>query len=424
MKWKADVTPNAAKRRTAEQSSGPVIQSDVTLSPPKGNPRVRMIVALLVPLVLLAAVIMLFVRTDGAGLNVAPAAPIETVQFGRTIMRTGEIELHLRNTSPQAITLAQVNINDAIWPYTVSPSPRIPRLGSAVLTLAYPWVQGEAYEISLLSSNSIVFAASIPVAAVTTRVSSGTLLSFTLIGLYVGVIPVILGMLWLPAIKRMGAGTMLFLMAATVGLLVFLGIDATSEALELTGDLSDAFQGVGIIGIGIIGTWLLLDAIARRQQNGERSEAGKRLSLATVIAIGIGLHNLGEGLAIGAAFAVGAAALGTFLVVGFIIQNITEGLGIIVPIARDSPPLRRLAWLGLIGGAPAIAGAWVGGLVHSLPLSILFLSVGAGAVFQVAYEIGRRLVWGSGALRQRPLFAFGGVLAGMLVLYITGLAIK
>ena len=383
-----------------------------------------MIVALVVPLILLAAVILLFVRTDGAGLNVAPAAPIETVQFGRTILRPGEIELHLRNTSPEAISLAQVNINDAIWPYTISPSPRIPRLGSAVLTLAYPWVHGEAYEISLISSNSIPFATSIPVAAVTTRVSSGTLLSFTLIGLYVGVIPVILGMLWLPAIRRISAGAMLFLMAATVGLLLFLGIDATAEALELTGELSDAFQGVAIVGIGIVGTWLLLDAVGRQQRVSERSEAGARMSLATVIAIGIGLHNLGEGLAIGAAYAVGAAALGTFLVIGFIIQNITEGLGIIMPIAKDSPPLRRLAVLGLIGGVPAIIGAWIGGLVHSPPLSILFLSIGAGAVFQVAYEIARKLVWGDAALRKRPLFAFGGVLTGMMVLYITGLAIK
>jgi zinc transporter ZupT len=386
----------------------------------------RTLVTMLIPLALLAAVIALFVRTNGAGLNVTPAAPIETVQFGRTILRPGEIELRLRNTSPGAITLAQVNINDAIWPYTVSPSPTIPRLGSAVLTLAYPWVHGEAYEISLLSSNSIAFTTSIPVAAVTTRVSSATLLSFTLIGLYVGVIPVLLGMLWLPVLKRVSAGVMLFLMSATVGLLLFLGIDATTEALELAGDLSGAFQGVGIIAIGIVGTWLLLDAIGRRQRDGAQGGAAQRLSLATVIAVGIGLHNLGEGLAIGAAYAVGAAALGTFLVIGFIIQNITEGLGIVVPIAKDSPPLRALAWLGLVGGAPAIVGAWVGGLVHSPPLSILFLAIGAGAVLQVAYEIARKMVWGGkgAALRERPLFAFGGVLAGMTVLYVTGLAIK
>ncbi|HEU4747467.1 MAG TPA: hypothetical protein VFS56_03130 [Gemmatimonadaceae bacterium] len=418
------MTPSAAQHRVPTPPATDK-RPEPEFAPPGGRtPGLRMVIAFLVPLILLAAVIVLFVRTDGAGLNVAPAAPIETVQFGRTILRDGEIELHLRNTSPEAITIAQVNINDAIWPYTISPSPRIPRLGSAVLTLGYPWVHGEAYEIALLSGNSIAFATSIPVAAVTNRVSSGTLLSFTLIGLYVGVIPVILGMLWLPAIRRISAGVMLFLMAATVGLLLFLGIDATTEALELTGELSDAFQGVAIVGIGIVGTWLLLDAVGRQQRVTERSEAGARMSLATVIAIGIGLHNLGEGLAIGAAYAIGAAALGTFLVIGFIIQNITEGLGIIMPIAKDSPPLRRLAILGLIGGVPAIIGAWIGGLVHSPPLSILFLSIGAGAVFQVAYEIGRKLVWGDAALRKRPLFAFGGVLTGMMVLYVTGLAIK
>jgi ZIP family zinc transporter len=217
--------PSSAVRRVDPEPETPV-------TPANGKgPRLRTAVAVFIPLILLVAVIVLFVRTNGAGLNVTPPAPIETVQFGRTILRPGEIELHLRNTSPEAITLAQVNINDAIWPYTVSPSPTIPRLGSAVLTLAYPWVHGEAYEIGVVSSSSIPFNISIPVAAVTTRVSSGTLLSFTLIGLYVGVIPIILGMLWLPVLKRMGAGAMLFLMSATVGLLLFLGIDATTEAL-------------------------------------------------------------------------------------------------------------------------------------------------------------------------------------------------
>jgi zinc transporter ZupT len=384
----------------------------------------RTLALFVAPLLLLGGVIALFVSTSGAGLNVAPAAPIETVQFGRTILRPGQIELRLRNTSPEAVTLAQVNINDAIWPYAASPGRTIPRLGTAVVTLDYPWIEGEAYEISLLSSNAVAFNTSIPAAAETPRASAGTLWSFTLMGLYVGVLPVILGMLWLPALKRLGPGAMLFLMAATVGLLLYLGIDAITEALEMAAELGGPFQGVGIVGIGIVGTWLLLDAISRRQRSVGRSEAGQRMSLATVVAAGIGLHNLGEGLAIGAAYAVGAAALGTFLVIGFIIQNITEGLGIVVPIARDKPPVRTLALLGLVGGAPAILGAWVGGLVYSQPLSVLFLAIGAGAVFQVAYEIGREMVWKNASTRQMPLAAFGGVLAGMLVLYITGVVIK
>ena len=384
----------------------------------------RTAVWLAVPLVLLAGVIALFVFTSGAGLNVTPAAPIETIQFGRTVLRPGQIELHVRNTSPDAVVIAQVNINDAIWPFTSTPARPIPRLGSAVMTLDYPWVQGEAYDIALLSSNSIAFVTSIPVATSTAQVSPATLWSFTLIGLYVGILPVILGMFWLPVVRRMGQRTTLFLMAATVGLLLYLGLDAITEGLELAGVLGGAYQGVGIVGIGIVGTWLLLHAIGRRQAALGRDEVGQRRALAMSIAIGIGLHNLGEGLAIGAAYAIGAAALGTFLVVGFIIQNVTEGLGIIVPVAKDDPPLRTLAVLGLIGGAPAIVGAWVGGLVTSQPLSVLFLAIGAGAVLQVAFEIGRQMVWKTDIAKGQPVLVFAGVLAGMLVLFVTGVLIK
>lgn len=390
----------------------------------RGRVGLSTLARVLAPILLLIGVIALFVFTKGAGLNVTPAAPIETVQFGRTILRPGQIELQVRNTSPSSITIGQITINEGMWPYTISPDRTIPRLGSAVMTIAYPWVHGEAYEITLHSGNSIPFTTSIPVAATTVGVSAGTLWSFSLIGIYVGIVPVVLGMFWLPVLARLGPRGMTFLMSATVGLLLYLGIDATTEALELGGELAGPFQGTGIVGIGLVGTILLLGAVTRSQRASGRGEIGQRLSLAAMIAVGIGLHNFGEGLAIGAAYAVGAAALGTFLVVGFIIQNITEGLGIIVPIARDRPALRTLALLALVGGGPAIVGAWVGGLVYSQPLSVLFLAIGAGAVFQVAYQIGREMIWKGAAERQRPWAAFAGVLTGMLMLYLTGVVIK
>jgi zinc transporter ZupT len=392
-------------------------------SPTRNAFHLKTLGQLALPVILLAGIIALFLVTDGAGLRVEPASPIEAVTFERMILHPGTIELRIRNNSPQKITIAAVNINDAIWSFTAKPSRAIPRLSEATLTLNYDWVKGEAYEVTLFSSNSIPFSSKIDAAAETVTPTGKSFLSFTLIGLYVGVIPVFLGLFWFPALRQLGMRWMLFLMAITAGLLVYLGIDATSEALELAHQVGGPFQGVGLTGLGIVVTFLLLDAISRRQASIGRTDTDQRLAVAFMIATGIGLHNLGEGLAIGAAYSVGAAALGTFLVIGFIIQNITEGLGIIVPVLKDQPALKSLALMGLIGGAPAIIGAWIGGLIYSPVLAVLFLAIGAGAVFEVVYEIAK-LIQKDAAKRPVPLTIFAGVSVGMLMLYVAGVLIK
>ncbi len=394
-----------------------------TLSQPtrSGPGRTAFLVAL--PILLLAGVIAVFVATDGGGLNVEPAAPIEAVQFNRTVLKPGVIELHLRNTSPQEIQIAQVHINDAIWPYSADRT-SIPRLGSSTVTLEYPWIEGQAYSITLFTSNSIPLTTDIPVATLTAQQDSSTLWKFTLVGLYVGIIPVLLGMFWLPVLGNISQRWMLFLMAATVGLLVVLGIDATFEALDQAVALGSPFQGNVLVGIGILGTWVLLDAMGKRAAGEGRSPRDRHFAFAWMIAIGMGLHNFGEGLAIGAAYTVGAATLGTFLVIGFIIQNITEGFGILVPIVKDKPSLKTLALLGLVGGGPAILGAWAGGLITAPAFSVLFLAIGAGACLQVAWNIGRNLVWRREQPNPAPMTAFAGMMAGMLALFLTGLIIK
>jgi zinc transporter ZupT len=371
------------------------------------------------PVVLLALVIAVFLSSGGW--QVQPAAPIESLTFERTVLKPGLIELHVRNTGPQELAIAQIDIRDAFAPFSVSPDRVIPRLGRAVIRIPYPWVQAEPYGIRLFSSNSIPFDTAVEAAAETRMADAATLGGFTLIGIYVGVIPVFLGIFWYPALRRLGKRAFLWLMALTIGLLLFLGIDAVSEALETAASLGGPFQGAGLIGLGSVATFLVLAAIAGRQSRGTGQESRQPSRIALLIAVGIGLHNLGEGLAIGAAFSIGAAALGTFLVIGFILQNITEGLGIIAPIVRQKPSLPQLAALGLIGGAPAIAGTWVGGLLYSPALAVLFLAIGAGAVFEVAYEIGRLIR--QEAPRQ-PFTLASGVVAGMAALYVTGLLIK
>lgn len=382
----------------------------------------RTLILLLLPIILMTGVIFLFLSTGG-GLVLRSAAPIEDLTIERYELRPNHIDIYVRNSGPEDLAISTVIINDAVWPIEVTPDTTIPRLGRAVVQVDYPWTYGEAYGITIFTSNAIAFDLEIPVAFNTPEPSAGTFWSFALIGLYVGVIPVFLGIFWFPALRRLGRRWMVFLMAITAGLLIFLGLDTLVEALESAAEAPSPFQGIGLIGIGAVATFLLLDALSRKQVSAGGNESAQRLSLAYMIALGIGIHNLGEGLAIGAAYNVGEIALGAFLVVGFIIQNITEGLGIIAPVLRDRPGVLPLMWMGLIGGAPAILGAWIGGFSPSSTLAVLFLAIGTGAIFEVVYEI-TKLIQKDVQKEPMPMTVFSGVLAGMLLLWITGLLIK
>lgn len=393
----------------------------MTSEKPTQNPT-RTTALFLLPVILLAGVIALFLRTGG-GLDLEGPVPIESLTSERVILTTNplHIEIVVRNTSPQPITIAQLAINEGIRPFEMEPDFTIPRLGTASVHIDYGWVEGEAYGVTLFTTNAVAFGVDIPVAIETAQPKAQNLLAFTLIGLYVGVIPVFLGIFWFPALRQLERRWFVFLMALTIGLLVFLGVDTLVEALEQAARVPGSFQGLGLVTIGAVAVFLLLAAISAREEATERDAGDKRLSVAFMIALGIGLHNLGEGLAIGAAYNVGEIALGTFLVVGFIIQNITEGLGIIAPILRDRPAWRSLAWLGIIGGAPAIAGAWIGAFSPSATFAALFLGIGTGAIFEVVYEIAKLL---RKEKKLDAMMVFWGVLAGMLLLWVTGLLIK
>ncbi len=373
----------------------------------------------LLPLGLLAGVITLFIVTDGAGLASEPPAPMESLDFERIVLVPGGIELRVRNTGPDPLRLSFASVRDMVVPMNVDGY--IPRMDLATVTIPYPWVEAEAYEITLFSSNSIPFSFTIEAATATKETRVSTLIGFTLIGLYVGVIPVFLGILWLPALRKFGPVAFTWLMALTVGLLIFLGIDAVAEALKEAGTLGPPFQGPGLIGIGMLLAFMSLLAITQRRNPALIDEDGRAKRVALMISVGIGLHNFGEGLAIGSAFGMGSADLGTFFVIGFIIQNITEGLGIIAPIIKQKPSLKTLAGLGLIGGAPAIAGAWIGGLTPSPAFSVFALALGAGAVFGVAGGIGKMI---AKKMDSRPIAVSSGIIAGMALLYSMGLLIK
>jgi zinc transporter, ZIP family len=389
---------------------------------PTGRSPFATAILFLLPLVLLGAIIAVFGATN-AGLELNSPAPINRLHIERTVVSPQGFHLEVRNVGPQELKIAQVIVNDAVWPAVVDPGPRLGRLDRATVNIPYGWVEGEPYNIRLVTADAVVVGAEIPVAFETPSPTGELLLSFTLIGLYVGVIPVFLGILWYPALRTIGRRGFAFVMGITAGLLVFLGIDTSHEAFEVADRVASPFQGIALFGLGIVLTFLLLEAIRHRQGEVDRAGSAQRIAVASTIAVGIGLHNLGEGLAIGAAYSLGEVALGAFFVIGFIVQNITEGLGIIAPMARDRPSWRRLGVLGLIAGGPAILGTWIGGFTYSQPLATLFLGIGAGAVFQVAWEIGR-LIRHDEVQSNSPLISFSGVAAGMLLMYLTGFLLK
>ncbi len=373
------------------------------------------------PLVLLAALVLIFLRFGPLGVLRQAFPPVEELTVERiTLPEPGVMQVHVVNGGPEPVTIAQVMVDDATWTHSINGPREIGRLQQRVVTIPYPWVEGEPHVIKLVSRNGVTFEADVAVATQTPRADARYLTTFALLGIYVGVIPVLLGLLWLPFLRGIGRKWVDFFLSLTVGLLVFLGADAIAEAFENAARVPGAYQGLGLIVIGVIGTPLAIAAFGEWRRR-HRTNYGA-FYVALLIAIAIGLHNLGEGLAIGSAYATGEIALGTFLVLGFLLHNTTEGLAIVAPVAAERPTLGQLALLGLIAGVPTIVGAWIGGFSYSPVWTTLFFAIGAGAIIQVVFEVWKLFARQSerGAGLAAPLNA-AGVLAGLMVMYVTGL---
>lgn len=379
----------------------------------------------LLPLLLLAGMVYLFF-TRGPGLELAAPAPVERIEFTRVVLKPGEIRAHVINTGPEPVTIEQVQVGwttRASWEFDVQPSATIPRLGRAVVHIPYPWLPGEPYEIVLITGNSLLFTHEIEIAAETPSPSRRMIGSFLLLGTYVGVIPVFLGILWLPFLRALPAHGYNFLLSLTAGLLVFLGADALHEAFESSEKVPGPYQGVALILIGLslslLGLYAVTGSLKRRA--GNPGESGMGLALAYAIAFSIGVHNLGEGLAIGGAYTLGEVATGFLLVLGFTVHNLTEGVAIVAPVVRARFRLVHLLWLGLLAGGPTIVGTLLGAFSYTAVWAVLFLAIGAGAVFQVVIEITRYQLRESGPASLVSGSSLAGFALGLGVMYLTGL---
>jgi ZIP family zinc transporter len=383
----------------------------------------------LAPLVVLALAIGLFVALDAPGLD-RIGVPEENLAVERAVLAPGEIELHVRNDGADPVEVRQVIVNDGFASFTQS-NDDIGRLGGSTIDVQYPWIEGQAYEVILLTATGATITHEIDAAVETPDADLGFYGLMALIGIYVGVIPVAIGMLWLPWVRGVDARWMRFLLAFTIGLLAFLGIDALLEGTELAGSGPGSLGGAALVWLGAAGAYLALAAVdgwlsSRRERltDGEGGGTGALgYRAAFLVALGIGLHNLGEGLAIGSAYAIGSLALGAALVVGFALHNTTEGLAIVAPVAREGRArLDKLLLLGVLAGAPAVLGAWIGASAFHPSLAALMFGIGAGAIAQVVVQIAPQ-VRDEGGRFLHPL-ASVGVLAGLLVMYVTGLLVS
>jgi hypothetical protein len=374
-----------------------------------------------IPLLLLAIVALAVVAFDplaqfGQGLPPEEALVVERVNAG-----DDGIIVRVRGDGHDPVQIAQVQVDGAYWTFRQEPAGPLARLAATKITLPYPWVAGETHHLRFLTNTGATFDYTYDMARTAPEADSATFFNLALLGLFVGVVPVALGMMTLPILRRMGNEGVIFALALTIGLLTFLLVDMLSEGIALAEEAASAFQGDIAVWLAAALTFLGLTAISRRSN----LPAGG-VALATWLALGIGLHNLGEGLSIGVALAAGNAALGSLLIVGFTVHNLTEGVAIVAPVTRRPVTLPMLTGWTALAGLPAVAGAWIGAFTFVPHWGAVFFGFAAGAILQVMVEVGRTIWSSRGAIGENVPAgtAFAGFGAGVLLMYATAFLVQ
>jgi zinc transporter ZupT len=378
----------------------------------------RPLLWLLLPIAALAAILALLVWTDPLEELTRSGPPVEELSIESLRLTPGLIMLDVRADGSAPLSIAQVQVDGAYRQFSQDPAGPIERLGTAEIAIPYPWVDGEAHHVALVTSTGAVFEHEIAVARETPRFEASTIATLGLVGLLLGLAPVAAGLLAYPGLRSLGPKAVRFVLALTVGLLAFLIIDTLGEGLEAAGETLERLRAQSAVLVAALITAGVLLLIGRR---GGRAPEG--LALSGFIALGIGLHNLGEGLAVGAAMAAGEAALATFLVIGFTLHNVSEGVGIAAPLIDRRPPFVAFVWLAALAGLPAIVGVWVGAQAVSPFWTAICFGIGAGAILQVIIEMTGLMVRrdGQGALASVPSLA--GIAVGLAVMYATALLV-
>lgn len=374
--------------------------------------------ALVLPLLAVAAVLAVLLVADPLKTLTGSAPPVEELKVESVTLDPGVIRLNVRADGSEPVRVAQVQVDGAYRTFSIEPEGAISRLGQARIDIPYPWVDGEAHHVVLVTSTGATFDHTIEVATQRPRIGGGELAVLAFVGLVLGLAPVSAGLMFYPAMRSFGPRLMDFALALTVGLLVFLLIDTMAEGFELAGEAVDRLRAHSLVIVSAAITFAALLAIGRRE-----GRPPQGILLAFFIALGIGLHNLGEGLVVGAALSTGAAALATFLLVGFVIHNVSEGFGIAAPMVGERPRWYVFVGLAALAGLPALVGVLFGAQAVSPYWGALCFGIGAGAIAQVVFEVTALVARRSGAETLGRPAVLGGFVAGLAIMYATALLV-
>lgn len=249
------------------------------------------------------------------------------------------------------------------------------------------------------------------------------------IGAAAGIIPVAIGMLWFPFIRDLDARYLHGFMALAAGVLVFMALGMSRDALQHAGNAQQTLLGFALVAIGIGVTFAVMYGASQWRQRTMAATEKSGLQVAYLVALALGLHSIGEGLGIGTYFVLDEPTQVLLLMLAFIMHNVMEGPTVVAAVARDreTPPLRHFAAMGAIAGGPVILGGWIGSLGQSDLLAALFFAIAIGAILQVLIEVAELIRFDAEAVLTRinaATFAVGFALMFILEDVLTELVLE
>lgn len=386
------------------------------------NDKNRPLSFILLPLIAVALLALALTKLNLASPPSDATPPQENLTVEKIEIRDHQLSAKLRADGADPLLIAQVMVDGAFWHFKQSPSGPLARGNSAWFDVVFPWVADETHHLRFVTSTGATFDHTIALARETPTFSLNVVSNYVAVGLLVGLIPILCGMLAFPALRIAGEKTRAFVFALTIGLLVYLLIDMFVEGLEFADRASGFFGGKSLVIVSMLLSFAALRALAA-----QNSDVRDGMTIATLIAAGIGLHNFGEGLVIGAAFAAHEIVLSTLLIVGFGLHNLTEGVAIVSPLVRRGPSILSCAMLAMLAGIPVVPGILTGTFLQAPHFSALFFGVGAGAIAQVVCEIDRFCHHADGdeaSFRRFSRVSVAGYFCGIAVMSMTALLIS